>query len=140
MPITAENKSRYPPAKEWRAIRASILDRAGNCCETCGVANRALGIRLADGRFVPEHEICIAHDLGLISGDQAAQPAYVRIVLTIAHLDHMPEHNDPANLSALCQRCHNRYDTAHRQANAKATRERRKRDRQLALEGIMSCS
>ena len=37
-----------------------------------------------------------------------------RIVLTIAHLDHTPEHCNPDNLRALCQRCHNRYDAEHR--------------------------
>ena len=37
-----------------------------------------------------------------------------RVVLTIAHLDHTPEHNNPDNLRALCQRCHNRYDAKHR--------------------------
>jgi hypothetical protein len=38
----------------------------------------------------------------------------VRIVLTVAHLDHTPENCDPSNLRAWCQRCHNRYDAAHR--------------------------
>lgn len=37
-----------------------------------------------------------------------------RVVLTIAHLDHTPEYNNPDNLRALCQRCHNRYDAKHR--------------------------
>ena len=37
-----------------------------------------------------------------------------RIVLTIAHLDHVPEHCERENLKALCQRCHNRHDVAHR--------------------------
>ena len=46
-----------------------------------------------------------------------------RVVLTIAHLDHTPEHNKPDNLRALCQRCHNRYDAKHR-----AETRRRKHD------------
>jgi hypothetical protein len=37
-----------------------------------------------------------------------------KIVLTIAHLDHIPEHCDRKNLRALCQKCHNRYDANHR--------------------------
>ena len=37
----------------------------------------------------------------------------LRVVLTIAHLDHMPEHNDRFNLRAWCQRCHLNYDKAH---------------------------
>ncbi len=44
MPIKPENKARYPA--NWKAIRAAILERAGNCCEWkgCGVANRSIGI------------------------------------------------------------------------------------------------
>jgi 5-methylcytosine-specific restriction endonuclease McrA len=37
-----------------------------------------------------------------------------KVVLTIAHLDHVPEHCGRENLRALCQRCHNRYDAKHR--------------------------
>ena len=43
-------------------------------------------------------------------------------MLTIAHLDHDVEHNDPANLKALCQRCHNRLDGPHRAETRRATR------------------
>lgn len=35
MPIRPENKSRYPA--NWQEIRASILKRANNRCEFCGV-------------------------------------------------------------------------------------------------------
>ena len=38
----------------------------------------------------------------------------VKVVLTIAHLDHTPENCAPENLRALCQACHNRYDAKHR--------------------------
>jgi 5-methylcytosine-specific restriction endonuclease McrA len=37
-----------------------------------------------------------------------------KIVLTVAHLDHMPENCADDNLKAWCQRCHNRYDIAER--------------------------
>lgn len=50
----------------------------------------------------------------------------VDIVLTIAHLDHTPENCDPANLRALCQRCHLRYDAKHHAETARATRHARK--------------
>lgn len=87
MPIKPENRTRYP--KNWKQIRAAILDRAGNRCEFCGVENHTY-------RLNPK------------TGKQA------RIVLTIAHLDHTPEHCEPNNLRALCQRCHNAYDAEHR--------------------------
>ena len=99
MPITAENKARYPA--NWKAIRARIMERAGHKCELCGVQNyslRRLNIR----------------------------GSLTRIVLTIAHLDHTPENCADDNLSALCQRCHLAYDHEHHQRNAHATRRNRK--------------
>lgn len=103
MPIRPENVGRYPP--DWPAIRAAVLSRAGNRCEWCGVAN---------------HEIVYRDDAGRawrcqnpISG---AFLRRVRIVLTVAHLDHVPEHCDLDNLRALCQRCHNVYDRPARAA------------------------
>ena len=47
------------------------------------------------------------------------------VVLTIAHMDQDPGNNDRANLRALCQRCHNRWDSAARSRNAAATRARK---------------
>lgn len=44
MPIKPENRARYPA--NWKEIRAAILERAGNCCEQCKVAN---GKRIARG-------------------------------------------------------------------------------------------
>lgn len=41
-----------------------------------------------------------------------------KVVLTIAHLDQQPEHNDPSNLRALCQRCHLTYDATWRRMAA----------------------
>jgi hypothetical protein len=38
----------------------------------------------------------------------------IKVVLTIAHLNHTPEDCRPENLRALCQRCHNQYDAKHR--------------------------
>ena len=87
MPIRPENRSRYP--KNWEQIRVEILERANNCCEFCGVENHTMRLNPKTGKNV-------------------------RIILTIAHLDHEPEHCDPENLRALCQRCHNRYDAEHR--------------------------
>jgi hypothetical protein len=39
------------------------------------------------------------------------------VVLTVAHLDHMPEHCDDDNLMAMCQRCHLSYDADHHAAS-----------------------
>lgn len=101
MPIRPENKARYP--KNWKQIRAQILERADNYCEFCGVKN---------GSYVMK------------AGTESWQfPEYVKVVLTIAHLDHTPENCDPSNLRALCQRCHNQYDAEHRAMTRAMTRD-----------------
>ena len=92
MPIRPENKSRYP--KNWKQIREGILKRANNKCEFCGVDNHTMRLNPNPGKEA-------------------------RIILTIAHLDHTPENNDPQNLRALCQRCHNQYDAQHRSETRK---------------------
>lgn len=112
MPIRPENQPLYPP--NWREISIDIRQgRAGGRCEQCGVPNGVWRNHRTD-RWT--------HDAGLaeawiLDGDRVA-----RIVLTVAHLDHDPRHNDPSNLKALCQRCHNRYDASHRRQTAQATR------------------
>jgi hypothetical protein len=98
VPIKPENKKRYP--KDWKQTSHIIRSwRAGNRCE-----------HVIDG------ERCTA-----ING----QPHPItgsKVVLTVAHLNHRPEDCDPANLLAMCQRCHNRYDAEHRKRNAHRTR------------------
>ena len=95
MPIRAENKDLYP--KDWPAISKAIRARAGDICEWdgCTACNRA------------PHPI---------TGS--------KVVLTTAHLDHDPTNCDPANLLALCQLHHNRYDNPTRVAG----RQRRARE------------
>ena len=103
MPIKSENLHRYP--KDWKAIRARILARAGHCCEWCGAAN-----------YQPHP----------VTGS--------RVVLTTAHLDHTPENVSDANLRALCQRCHLNYDRPRHAANAARTRREKRAAGQPTLE------
>lgn len=124
MPISAENRKRYP--KDWQAIRAAILERAERRCEFCGVPHGALIIRgqgLETGTFIIATSGAI-HDAqtGALLG-YAPRRAYAgrkltRVILTTAHLDHTPEHNDPANLRALCCRCHLLWDAEHHRQSA----------------------
>ena len=78
--------------KNWKSIRAEILTRADNRYEFCGIENYTIR---ANGS---------------------------KVILRIAHLDHTPENNNPENLRALSQKCHNSYDASHRAE----TRKRRK--------------
>lgn len=97
MPIRPENRARYP--KDWKAIRAAILTRAGHCCEG-----------------TPQFPDCRAVNY------EPHPRTGSRVILTIAHMDQTPENNNPANLRALCQKCHNAWDAPHRQLNASITR------------------
>ena len=123
MPIRPENKSRYPP--DWAEIRRAILDRAGNCCELCGVRNHAVGYRDSNGQFVELLRSPYAWDV--------IDPSLFKIVLTIMHRDHTPENCDPANLKAACQLCHNRYDAPVRAAGRRLRRRQLIEKRQIRL-------
>jgi|PlaIllAssembly_1097288.scaffolds.fasta_scaffold00011_8 5-methylcytosine-specific restriction endonuclease McrA len=120
MPIKPENKALYP--KDWKAIRAEVLGRAQNKCESCGAPNRTCIERYSDGR--------IRTQLQRHKGSEQ-----VHIVLTIAHLDHDPTNNgEPGNrpnLRALCQQCHNRHDAKMRAEHARATRRSKVADKEL---------
>lgn len=84
MPIKKENKNRYP--KNWKKISEYIrFHRANNRCEVCGAKN-----------YEPHP----------ITGS--------KVILTVAHLDHIPENCSLDNLKAMCQKCHNKYDVEHR--------------------------
>ncbi len=130
MPIRPENRGRYP--KDWPQIAANIRARAGDVCEACGVPNGAFirraiskkgtavwrlssdpafsnGYSAADGTEVPD-----------TMEDECGYGRAVRVVLTVAHLDHQPENCDPDNLRAWCQRCHNAYDAPMRRAGIKS--------------------
>ncbi len=128
MPIRPENKSRYP--KNWHEISLQIRERAGQKCEECGVPNRQLGGRDESGNWWRAKP---TGDNGMqltwptegseawceSDGREPRRLRIVRIVLTVAHLDHKPENCDPENLRAWCQRCHNRYDAPMRRAGIK---------------------
>jgi 5-methylcytosine-specific restriction endonuclease McrA len=139
MPIKPENRARYP--KEWPAIRAAILERAGHACEQCKAPNRtriARGTGSDAGTYMLDTADVYCADTGRHLGrcrhSDYELARMVDIVLTIAHLDHTPENCDPANLRAWCQRCHLRHDAEHHKANAYATRKARTRSADLFTE------
>jgi hypothetical protein len=110
MPIRPSERARYP--REWRLISDVIrFVRAAGRCECRGQCGHLHGPRRG--------ERCDA-----VHG--APHPVTGSpVVLTTAHLDHTPEHCDPANLRAMCQRCHLAYDSAHHAHTRAATRRNR---------------
>lgn len=106
MPIKPENRARYP--KDWKAISQRIRARSGGRCECdgeCGLHRTNPGPR----RCAETH-------------GQKATWAKGTVILTVAHLNHLPEDCRDENLKAMCQRCHLRYDSQHHQKNARETR------------------
>lgn len=128
MPIRPENKARYP--KEWPQIRAAILERAEHKCEQCKAPNRTRIARGA-GKDVDTYMLDTADVYCADSGQYLGQCRHsdydllrmTDVVLTIAHLDHVPENCAPENLRAWCQRCHLRYDAEHHKQTAYRTRK-----------------
>ena len=116
MPIRPEKAKNYLGgsirSKEWKAFRASILKRAGHCCEG-----------------TPQHPDCRARNY------EPHPETGSKVVLTIAHMDHDETHADPKRCRALCQRCHNKWDAPYRQANARKTR--RKNAPQIDIEDYL---
>jgi len=129
MPIRAELRIYY--GQEWRTeIRPRILSRAGNCCEFCSKPNSVwiettTGTRWSKELRRPTH---FMYWRRMSNGEWYTQrgrhcparpaPAFiksrlVKVVLTIAHLDHNPENNSDENLRALCQWCHLIHDKEH---------------------------
>ncbi|MEZ5823976.1 MAG: hypothetical protein R3C97_04330 [Geminicoccaceae bacterium] len=113
MPIRPELRWFYPI--DWPELSRRIrFGRAGGRCEHCGRPHGTIIRQLEDGRWYDEKTGCWRDD----SGDEAAWPDVVEyagvrtksIRLGTAHLDHDPANSKPANLRALCQRCHLRHD------------------------------
>lgn len=120
MPIKPENAKRYP--KDWKRIRAAVLERSGNCCEgspaypDCRIPNgwhrnNTTGETTGDAWATEAWSACDGNSV-------------TRIVLTIGHLDHTPEHCELDNLRAWCQRCHLTYDAKLHAQHAAETRRK----------------
>lgn len=116
MPI---DYSKYPP--NWKAMRTEVLARAANKCEKCGLKNHQIvwSVALHIRKFYKNRNIYTKRSLWFSSEKDAIREAErvkdikaVRVVLTIAHLDHDETNHDvkTGRLRALCQICHLRYD------------------------------
>lgn len=116
MPIRAENRERYP--EDWPAISRRIrFDRAQGRCECRGECGRGTH----EGRCPNSHG-------GLAYGTGST------VILTVAHLDHVPENCADENLRAMCQGCHLHYDLEHHaETRAQSQREAREASGQLSF-------
>lgn len=125
MPIRPENRGRYPA--DWKAIRERILRRALWRCEWPGCKALHLDVGWWRGeKFFPMGRAL--RDAGAKAGDEigcfdGTSIRLIKIVLTIAHLDHTPENCAEENLRAWCQRHHLAYDREHHARTRHATRK-----------------
>jgi 5-methylcytosine-specific restriction endonuclease McrA len=133
-------KERYPV--DWPEIRVRIIQRDGNRCKFCRAPNGAWisrdknfqwGIEkgaymLADGGEVFGYD---GTPFGTWRGSEWEGDKAVKVVLTVAHLDHDETRNSDDNLASLCQRCHLAHDRVDNLKRAKKTRHARKADREL---------
>lgn len=104
MPIRPEERARYP--KDWRHISYRIRTaRALGRCECAGECGHSHHAGRCPARNGENHPI---------TGS--------KVVLTVAHLDHQPEHCEDDNLKAMCQRCHLAYDCEHHRQTRRSRR------------------
>lgn len=130
MPIRKSQRRRYPP--HWRSISEYIrFGRAGGKCECQGDCGSPHG-----GRCSAPHGAVILRDddaphrwrspsmadCAALAAGESVGARTVGVVLTVAHLDHTPEHCADENLLAMCQLCHLRYDKHHHQRTRRASR------------------
>jgi len=148
MPIRAERAHLYPggsiKSPEWQAIRKRIGERSGWKCETCGAPHMTMiargTYRSRDAYMVLDTCEVFDAETGLRMGQMRCTSEFgaqkvLKIVLTVAHLDHDESSEDDSNFAHLCQRHHLRLDAKHHARNA--ARTRRNRGGQLDLEDML---
>jgi len=112
MPI---RKQDYPP--DWKEISLAARQRADWQCQWCGAPSNKIIHRGPGGGYVEVQrartdETAEWEDTATMSWKRLHFYELTRIILTVAHLDRDRTNNDPANLAALCQRCHLNHDRA----------------------------
>lgn len=133
MPIKPEFRPFY--GLIWRTVtRPRILKRAGDRCECCRVPNGHIVKRREQGTWYEETPV-LGQGIMRRWLDRLGRPLLkpsagvtrkVKIVLTVAHLNHTPGDDRDENLKAMCQWCHLAYDRFHHAQNAHETRAARK--------------
>ena len=125
MPI---DYKRYPA--DWKERVKRIKERDGDTCQFCGLENgqevysMSIPVRTPAARY-QNRAIWFSSELDALRFSNALHFDYcleapmrkgrykaVKVVLTVAHLDHDEENHDVSDdrLAALCQYCHLSYD------------------------------
>lgn len=133
MPIRADLRHHY--GREWRTVvRPRILARAKDRCENCRKRNHWRVIT----RTEPGEAMYWCALGSAVWRDETGEKLNraqtreifglplrtIRVVLTVAHLNHDPADNRDENLRALCQWCHLHHDQAHHKDTRSARKDR----------------
>ncbi|MGE5569819.1 MAG: hypothetical protein ACM3S5_12345 [Rhodospirillales bacterium] len=134
MPIRPELRHFYR-GPHWQTTRERILKRAGNKCEQCRKPNGKMVFTVCCGSTMywarvgssrwRNHRGAVTPVRTILRAIPTRKPRMIRVVLTIAHLDHTPGHDDDNNLRAWCQWCHLHHDQPHHIETRAATRVRK---------------
>lgn len=137
MPI---DYKRYPA--NWKSeIVPRILSRANGCCEKCGLQNgeklTSVGLRLSENGKTKVRRFWVRDPSDLIRMEPfivAGSTKQVRVILTVAHLDHDEENKDidDERLRAWCQHCHLSYDAEEKMRRLAETSRREADQKALA--------
>ena len=143
MPIRRDLRKFY--GKEWRkVVRPRIIARARNHCERCGKPNGAHVQTISEAMGPAQNRLYFmwwrrpGHAPGNVWINHAAKVCQsihlppglrsVRVVLTVAHLNHVAGDDRDENLAALCQWCHLVNDLRH---HAESREQRKDQGRPL---------
>jgi hypothetical protein len=150
MPIRRELRKFY--GETWETItRPHIRARAGGKFDP--ETKKYLGGAKCERCGVPDWETIVRHDEypgwwftlggmafddkgkyhGYVRASEMSTPRFVRIVLTVAHLDGQPGHDDDENLACICQWHHLNHDLPQHLRSARVTRINRKDQRRPLL-------
>lgn len=147
LPIRKELRHFYT-GPHWKEVRARILQRANNQCEQCGKPNRRhvwVGKTSGEPQFWTLRKLS-RHWISCATAQpffypirpsvlwRSLAPRRIRVILTIAHLNHIPGDDRAENLKALCQWCHLNYDKFHHK-ESRSIRKDRERPILKAIEG-----
>lgn len=112
MPI---DYKKYPP--NWlKEIRPRIMARANDKCEVCGLEHKqvvySIKLKINDNGNYKLKTIWFRVKEDAEREDLLNNLKEVKVILTIAHLDHDELNHDikDERLMAMCQICHLRYD------------------------------
>ena len=125
MPIRPDLRKFY--GRHWReVVRRRIIRRARNRCEQCGVPNSRIVVRFG-GAWLDTESGKWRDSAGRLGPlDVAEIERQVHVILTVAHLNHVPGDDRDENLAALCQWCHLHFDQTHHAATRAGRKDQRR--------------